>query len=281
MPVDLDEYRKASHESWDRIAASWEREREFLMSATAPVSERLVARLDPKPGDTVLDIAAGTGDTGFVAAERIGEDGTLISTDFAPSMVEVCKRVGEARGIENAKYRVLDAERMDLDESSVDGVVCRWGYMLMADPAAALAETRRVLRDGRRLSFAVWAAPDRNPWAAIPAMTLVERGHIPPPEPGVPGMFAMGDPDRIRELVTGAGFGVRDIEEIPVSWDYADAGDHWAKTLALAAPIAEAFASLDAAEQERVRDLVMERAGQRLAEDEAGLDGIALAVLAE
>ena len=57
---------------------------------------------------------------------------------------------------------MLDAERMDLDDSSVDGVVCRFGYMLMADPAAALSETRRVLREGCRLSFAVWAGPDRN-----------------------------------------------------------------------------------------------------------------------
>ena len=95
---------------------------------------------------------------------------------------------------------------MDLDDSSVDGVICRFGYMLMADPAAALAETRRVLRDGGRLSFAVWGAPDQNLWAAIPGMTMVERGQLPPPEPGAPGIFAMGDPGRISELVTGAGF---------------------------------------------------------------------------
>jgi ubiquinone/menaquinone biosynthesis C-methylase UbiE len=281
MRVDLDEYREASHESWDRIAPSWEREHEFLMSATASVSERLVARLDPQPGDTVLDIAAGTGDTGFAVAERIGEGGKLISTDFAAAMVEVAKRVGEKRGIENVEYRVLDAERMDLDDSSVDGVVCRWGYMLMADPAAALAETRRVLRDGGRLAFAVWAAPERNLWAAIPGMTLVERGHMPPPEPGAPGIFGLVEPDRIRQLVTGAGFGDPEIEEVAVRWNYADVADHWAKTLALAAPIAEAFAPLDETEQERVRDLVMERAGQRLSEDEAGLDGVAFAVLAQ
>ena len=55
---------------------------------------------------------------------------------------------------------MLDAEQMDLDDDSVDAAVCRWGYMLMADPAAALRETRRVLRDGGALAFAVWAAPE-------------------------------------------------------------------------------------------------------------------------
>jgi SAM-dependent methyltransferase len=111
----------------------------------------------------------------------------VISTDFAPEMVDVARRQSEARGLTNVEHRVLDAERMDLDDDSVDGVVCRWGYMLMADPAAALRETRRVLRDGGRLAFAVWGAPDRNPWVAVPGMTLVQRGHMPPPEPGAPG----------------------------------------------------------------------------------------------
>src|SRR5680860_1039460 len=85
-----------------------------------------------------------------------------------------------------------------LEIDSVDAVVCRWGYMLMADPAIALKETRRVLREGGLLAFAVWAPPDRNPWAAVPAMTLVQQGHMPPPEPDGPGIFAMGDPDRVR-----------------------------------------------------------------------------------
>jgi SAM-dependent methyltransferase len=281
MPIDLDQYRDSSLDAWDRFSANWERERDFLKSRTGGLSERLVERLDPQPGDTVLELAAGTGDTGFAAAERIGDGGKLISTDFAPGMVDVARRVGEQAGFGNVEHRVLDAERMDLEDSSVDRVLCRFGYMLMADPAAALSETRRVLREGGRLSFAVWATPERNQWAFIPGLTLVELGHLPPPEPGAPGIFAMGDPARIRELVTGAGFGEPDIEEVPIRWDYADAEEHWAKTLALAAPIAEAFNAVDEAEQERVRSTVMERSAERLAADESALDGVALAVIAE
>src|SRR5262249_31802629 len=80
------------------------------------------------------------------------------------------------------------------------------GYMLMADPVAALRETRRVLRDSGRLVFSVWADPQRNLWASIPGRVLVERGHIKPPEPGAPGIFAMADPGRLRTLVMDAGF---------------------------------------------------------------------------
>ena len=205
--MDLDRYREDSLDAWDRFSGNWDEEHEFLWEHTRPVSERLVERLDPRPGDTVLELAAGTGDTGFLVGERVGDQGRVISTDFAPGMVEVARRRGGELGLANVEFRVLDAERMDLDDSSVDGVVARFGYMLMADPAAALAETRRVLRERGRVSFAVWAGPDQNLWAAIPGIALMERGHLPPPEPGAPGIFALADPDRIRELVTGAGFG--------------------------------------------------------------------------
>jgi len=280
MP-DLDEYRRSSLDSWDRFSVNWQREHDFLWSATHHLGERLVDLLDPRPGDTVLELAAGTGDTGFLAAERIGADGRLISTDFAPGMVDAARAAGEARGLANADFRVLDAERMDLDDASVDGVLCRFGYMLMADPKAALMETRRVLREGGRVAFAVWAGPDRNLWAAIPGMTMVELGHLPPPEPGAPGIFAMGDPDRIRELVTGSGFGEPRIAEIEIPWGYHDPETHWEKTVTLAAPIAEAFNALSPEAQEEVRAKVRERDIERLAEDPNTLDGVALAVVAD
>ena len=259
MPIDLDEYRKASHESWDRLAANWDAEREYIWSATGVVGERLVHAVDPQPGDTILDLAAGTGDTGFLAAARIGPEGKLISTDFAPSMVDAAREVGAKLGLANVEYRVLDAEKMDLEDSSVDGVVCRWGYMLMADPATALAETRRVLRDDGRLAFSVWAAPDKNPWASIPGMVLVERGHVPAPEPGAPGIFAMAEPERIRALVTGAGFDEPEIEQIEIAWPYAGADHHWHLILQLAGPLAEAIEGLDEDEREAVRGDVRSR----------------------
>jgi SAM-dependent methyltransferase len=266
VPIDLDEYRESSHEVWERIATNWEGERKFIHSATAPVNERMIERLDPKPGDTVLDLAAGTGDTGFMAAAMIGDEGRLISTDFATAMVDAARDVGAELGLENVEHRVLDAERMDLDDSSIDRVLCRFGYMLMADPAAALGETRRVLRDGGRLCFAVWTTPDQNPWAFLPGLVLVERGHIPPPEPGAPGIFAMGDSGRVRELVTGAGFADPEIEQVEIAWPYEDPDEHWTLTRKLAGPLADAIDGLDEEEREAVRVDVRSRIEPLLAD---------------
>lgn len=271
--MDLDELRRESLANWDRFAGNWSEERDFLWGATHTVGERMVDRLAPEPGDTVLELAAGTGDTGLLAARLVGVNGRLIQTDFAPGMVEAARRVAADSGLENVETRQLDAENMDLDDDSVDGVLCRFGYMLMADPTLALGETRRVLRDGGRLSFAVWAQPDRNLWAFIPGFALVEAGHMPPPEPEAPGIFAMSEPDRIKELVTGAGFGEPEIEEVTVEWDYSDPAVHWEKTMKLAAPIAQAVGELDPDEQERIREVVASRVAEKVAEDSAAMHG--------
>jgi SAM-dependent methyltransferase len=279
--LDLDQYRKDSLDAWDRFSANWDEQRTFLWEHTRPVSERMVERLDPSPGDTVLELAAGTGETGFLVGERVGENGRVISTDFAPGMIDAARRRGEELGLANFEFRVLDAERMDLDDSSVDGVIARFGYMLMADPAAALAESRRVLRDDGRLSFAVWGPADQNMWAENPGMVLVERGHMPMPEPGGPGIFGMADPDRIRELVTAAGFGEPSIEQVPVEWGYADPAEHWEKTMKLAAPIAEAVNGLTREAADAVRVTVAERVDELLAGDGSGVNGLTHVVLAE
>jgi ubiquinone/menaquinone biosynthesis C-methylase UbiE len=254
--VDLDEYRQQSRDSWAAIAPGWKKRHDWLKQNMGLVNEWIVARGDPQPGQTWLDIAGGLGDLAVALAERVGHDGRVISSDFAPEMVEIARASGQGR--DNLEYRVLDAERMDLEGDSVDGVGCRYGYMLMADPGAALRETRRVLRDGGRLAFAVWSTPERNPWVAIPAMTLVQRGHVPPPEPGAPGAFALGMPERLRELVSGAGFPDPEIEEIQFAFRYADDDDVWDALLGLAGSIARTVSGLPDDERAATRAAILE-----------------------
>src|SRR5215203_3882765 len=131
--MDLDTYRQSSRQTWDEMSSGWEDRREWLLQFTGVVNDWIVEQVDPQPGQTFLDIAAGTGDLGFAAAERVGEGGRVLTTDFAPDMLEAARRNGESRGLANVEYQVLDAERMPLEDDSMDGVVCRWGYMLMAD----------------------------------------------------------------------------------------------------------------------------------------------------
>jgi ubiquinone/menaquinone biosynthesis C-methylase UbiE len=253
--------RQQSRASWDAVASAWYAQREKLWKASHPVSEWLIRRLDPQPGDTVLELAAGLGDTGFMAARLVGESGRVMITDFAPEMVAAARRRAEEIGVENAEFRVLDAERMNLETDSVDGVLCRWAYMLTIDPAAAFAETRRVLRPGGRLAFSVWAAPERNPagpW--LLGRVLEAQGHIPPLEPGAPGAFAMADPGRLRELVVGAGFAEPEVEEVSFRWSFADWDAYWRYLTEMSTSAAPVLRSLPTSVQEAVREMVHELA---------------------
>ena len=225
--MDTEEYRTATYELWQAMARGWDRERAFQWEVTRSVSERLLDALALQPGQTVLELACGTGETGFGAARAVGPEGTALLTDFAPKMVEATRREARELGLDNVETRVMDAERMDLADDSVDAVLCRFGYMLMADRPAALAETRRVLREGGRLALSVWAARERNPWAAVPGRVLMKKLRTPPPDPDAPHQFSMGDPTRLRAFLTEAGFEEPRIEEMQVPWRFDGLDGYW------------------------------------------------------
>jgi ubiquinone/menaquinone biosynthesis C-methylase UbiE len=251
--MDRDEYRRTSLEAWQGMAAGWERSRERIEEVSTPVREWLVRAIAARPGDTVLELAAGPGDTGFEVAAGLGESGRLISTDRAPAMVDVARRRAAELGLQNVEHRALDAENMELEDDSVDHVLCRFGYMLMADPARALAETRRVLRSGGRLALAVWSTADRNPWVSIAGRMFVARGHVEPPEPGAPGMFTMANEERTRDLLEDAGFTDVRMEEVPVRFTFDDVDEYVRRSMETGGMFATIFGGASEEEQAEMK----------------------------
>jgi len=278
--MDPDDYRRTSYVIWGAMAPGWERRRDYIWETGRAVGEWMVRELDPRPGHTVLELGAGPGDTGFTAAALLGESGRLISTDFSPEMVEVARRRGGELGHRNVDYCLMDAERIELDSDSVDGVLCRFGYMLMANPAVALVETRRVLRPGGRLALAVWGPPERNPWAAIGGRMLVERGHMPPPEPGAPGVFSMGSEERTRALLDDAGFDDVRTEEIAVRFTFSGVDDYVSFAIETAGPFAMVIRGLSDSERQQIEAQLGEAFAPFAADGGYELPGVALAAVA-
>jgi SAM-dependent methyltransferase len=248
--VSRHDYRQEAFETWEAMAAGWERRADEIDETAARILEWLIGALAPQPGDTVLDLAAGPGSAGFAAAPLVGEGGRVISTDFSPAMVDAARRRAEARGLTNVEFAVMNADAIELEDDAIDGVLCRFGYMLMPAPAPAFAETRRVLRPGGRLAFAVWRGPERNPWVSIAGRILVEHGRFPPPEPGAPGIFALADDERVRDLVEGAGFTIERVEEVDAHFLYRDVDDYIVRARDTGGAFAKAWDG--ASEEERL-----------------------------
>jgi ubiquinone/menaquinone biosynthesis C-methylase UbiE len=238
-------------ERWERAAGGWGRRAEDVREMGMPVSVWMIEHIAPQPGQVLLELAAGPGDTGFMAAELIAPGGELISSDAADEMLSVARRRAAELGIANVEFKRLELEWIDLEAASVDSVLCRWGVMLTLDPAAALREMRRVLRPGGRAALAVWDSSEHNPWATIPTRALVELGHAEPPDPSAPGMFALSDADRLRELLGDAGFSDVLVDAVDVARNYESIEGFLAEILDLSQAFGEVHRGLsDMARQE-------------------------------
>lgn len=252
-----DELRAAVRERWERAADGWRKRNERFQRAAMPVSQWLVEAIEPQPGQRVLELAAGVGETGFLAAELIAPGGgALISSDGAAAMLEHARERAGQLGLGNVEFKALELEWIDLPAASVDAAICRWGYMFALDKGAALRETRRVLRPGGRLALSAWTQPERNPFAAVPRQALVGAGLVDGFELAAgPTMFDLADPAALRELLEDAGFAAVAVEELPLTIPYDDVEDFIAATCDLSPAFADVVIPLDA----RQRDDLVER----------------------
>jgi SAM-dependent methyltransferase len=267
MGEDPSAYRSASLARWARAASGWGAHRGILQAAGRPVSAWLVDAIAPQPGHRVLELAAGPGDTGFLAAELILPGGTLISSDAVEEMVDVARGRAAELGVSNVEFRRIDAEWIDLPTAQLDGVLARWGYMVLADPETALRETRRVLRPGGRVALAAWAEPAHNPWATVPSQELQAIGGLPAPDLDAPGRFAFRDPERIRRLLEETGFTDIAVEQLDVVFRYDDLDAWWDVELDISASHADQVRALSPAQRDDLRDAIDERFAPYVASD--------------
>ncbi len=250
---DANEHRDTSLQSWEEAAAGWVRRAELLRELGAPVSHWLIDAVMPQPGQRVLELAAGLGETGMLAAELVAPMGGAVISDQAETMLAGARARAVSLGLSNVEFQVLNAEWIDLPVASVDVVLCRWGYMLMADPAVALSETRRVLRPGGRVALAVWDTIEHNPWALLPARELAERGLAAPPSPDAPGPFALASSRRLTALLDSAGFAEARIETLDLCRRHPNFEELWDSTLDLSRSFHDAVLARPAPEIEEIR----------------------------
>lgn len=208
---------KEQIEFWNEtLGEVWVRRREPLNAASRPFGQTAMDALGIEPGQSVLDVGCGLGDTTRELLSRVSPGGTATGVDVSRPMLEVARR--EAKDVDGLTFIEADAQVADLGEGRFDRVFSRFGVMFFSDPVAAFANLARVTKPGGRLGFVCWQDALLNPWMANAVIAAIPICGMPEmPEPTEPGPFSLADPDRTRGILSSAGW--QDIDINPLERD--------------------------------------------------------------
>src|SRR5262245_9121623 len=173
-PIDAGEFREKQHEQWDGVAAAWDEYSELIDASSGIVSERLVEVAGIKPGDRVLDVAAGYGEPSLTAARKVGPEGSVVATDISAEMLGFGRQRAAANGVENIEFVQSDAISLDFPAESFDAAVSRWGIIFDPDGEGAAERVRGLLKPGGRFAISSWGPPERVPFLGVAMKTAMD-----------------------------------------------------------------------------------------------------------
>lgn len=230
--TEQDPRRSQVHAMWAGVASRWAEHADDVDERAAALTEAMLDRTEPQPGERVLEVECGPGGAGLAAAERVGSE------------AEIAGARAVDRGLVDVRTATLDLEAVDQPDDSYDVVLCREGLMFAVEPERAAAEIHRVLRPGGRAALAVWGTPDANPWLGLVFDAVGEQLGMTVPPPGIPGPFSLADPARLQSLLDHAGFEDVAVVAVPTPLPSPSFDAWWARTRQVAGPLATILADL-------------------------------------
>ena len=232
--------RRVQRYGWDKAAGYYE---EFWQHQLEPAQSLLLEMADLRPGESVLDIACGTGLVSFRAADAVGEMGSVMGADISDAMVGIARQTAAHRNIRNVDFERMDAEQLSIEDESFDVVLCSLGLMYVPDSGRALTEMFRCVKPGGRVLAAVWGERSNCGWAEI--FPIVDRRVA---SEVCPLFFQLGTGDSIKYRFESAGLTDVVIVRIATTLSYSGPDDACGAAFA-GGPVALAYSRFD----ERVR----------------------------
>jgi ubiquinone/menaquinone biosynthesis C-methylase UbiE len=234
MSKSEDEIRHHARVEWNAAAPGWKKYGKDMLKWMAPISDQLIRSTGITSGQTVLDVATGTGQPALTIAKIVGPNGRVVGVDLSPEMLEVAKEEAAFQGLTNVVvFQVVKDENLSMfSDNTFDSVVCRNGLMFMPDPVKALKAFFRVLKPGGKASVTVWGSPDKSPVMAVVMKTIskhVSDLKLPPTTaPGTPGgPFGIPSVDMLHDYFLKAGFSEFNAEKIEVTVAQTDTAEEF------------------------------------------------------
>jgi SAM-dependent methyltransferase len=192
-------------QQWEGAAPGWARWEPTIAAWMEPATETMLAMAAVDAGARVLDMACGAGSQTLDAARRVGQQGSVVASDISEAMLQHVRENARAAGVTNVTTVAGAAEDLDVAADSFDAVICRLGLMLFVDPARALAAVRRALRPEAKVGAVVFTTPEANPFMAKPMQILLRHADKTPPSAGQPGVFSLGAPGVLAQVLDASG----------------------------------------------------------------------------
>jgi SAM-dependent methyltransferase len=189
---------------WTNTAPYWEKHRETMRRMFAPVSEALIEDGEVVAGNSVLDVATGTGEPALRVAEVVGASGEVVGADPSAGMIDAATRAAARLALQNARFEVAGADDLPFPDDRFDAVVSRFGVMFFPSPLNGIRQMLRVLKPGQKMALAVWHFVDKNPFHHELARIVDRYAPEPALPPDAPDAFRFAPPGKLKEIMIEA-----------------------------------------------------------------------------
>ena len=260
---DPNQFKTDQRQDWDSVAQGWKTWWEPIQIGAQKLSRRLVELAKIKSRQRVLDIATGIGEPAMTAAKAVGASGQVMATDISGQMLAIAKERAASLGMQEIiEFKEGDAENLELQSSSFDAALCRWGLMLLPNLDRALIKVHRSLVQGGRFAAAVWADAPKVPIISLAMRIIGEQVQVAALLPGTPNPFSLADTKRLRNYFGEAGFRDVHIETVIVRFEFASGEDYSHYCQAVSAPARMALSKETEEKKEDIWRKVAEEAAR-------------------